>query len=384
MQIDSNNLLNHLIPLNFVNFFMKIILAHDSFTQMGGAERVVDDLHELFPEAVVFTLVFDKKFKEKYRHWKIETSFLQNFYNFFPYFFYFLPFIPLAVYFLGKKIQKKSVEPFLLLTSSSGLVKNLQVPSGSVHVLYCHTPPRFLHTDKEYVEQETPAILKPFAKLFLKWMRRWDQKNTRADYIIANSEEVKKRIKNIYDKDSKVIYPSIHTGFWHPVSDKKDYFLLAGRLHAYKKNELIVETFTELGLPLHVVGSGRQERYLKSISGKNVKFLGRVTDEILREEYSGALAYIFPQIEDFGLMPLEAAGCGTATLAYGFGGSLETIKPGVTGELFYSYDKEQIKNLVLNWKVEKYSQDALRHHAESFGKGRFNQAVIEFVSTLTR
>ncbi len=166
-------------------------------------------------------------------------------------------------------------------------------------------------------------------------------------------------------------------------NQKGDYFLLAGRLQAHKRNALMVEIFNELGLPLHVVGKGRQESFLRSIAKPNITFLGRISDEQLRDEYSGALDFIYPQIEDFGLMPLEAAACGTATLAYGKGGALETVIPGVTGELFGSYDKEKIKQLIVNWQPQKYSTDALRSQAEKFSKEKFKQQILEFIHAHT-
>jgi glycosyltransferase involved in cell wall biosynthesis len=177
--------------------------------------------------------------------------------------------------------------------------------------------------------------------------------------------------------------------------------LLAGRLQAHKNNELVIKIFNELGLPLHVAGTGRQENYLKSMAKSNITFLGRVSDEDLRAQYSGALGLIYPQLEDFGLMPLEVACCGTATLAYGKGGVLETVVPGVTGELFGTDDvarpfmgwsenmaadksaryKYQIKQLILSWNPQKYKFDDLRAQAEKFSKEKFKQAVLKFLET---
>jgi glycosyltransferase involved in cell wall biosynthesis len=151
-------------------------------------------------------------------------------------------------------------------------------------------------------------------------------------------------------------------------------------LQAHKNNELIIEIFNELGLPLHVVGTGRQEAYLQSISKPNISFLGKIGDGELRDQYSGALGYIYPQAEDFGLMPLEAAACGTATLAYGKAGALETIVAGQTGEFFGSYDKEKIKQIILNWNPENYKPDALRAQAEKFGKDIFQKNIKEIIN----
>jgi glycosyltransferase involved in cell wall biosynthesis len=354
---------------------MNIALAHDSFTQAGGAERVVDVFHEMYPEAPVFTLVLDRKFKDKYQGWDIRTSWLQVLYNFIPRLQYLLPFIPPAV----SSLKFDGYD--LIISSSSSWIKNIKVPKNCAHICYCHTPTRFLWVDDKYLDQELPRFLKPIKFIilwFLGWMRRWDFKGAqRVTRFIANSKEVQQRIKQFYHRDSEVIYPFIDTGFWRPVSSKGDYFLIAGRLQAHKHNDLVIEIFNDLKIPLHIVGTGRQDKYLKSIALENIKFLGRISDEQLREEYSGAKGLISPQLEDFGLIPLEAAACGTATLGLGQGGNLETIIPGVTGELFEDYDRKKIKKMILDWDPQKYSTGQLRQHAEKFSKNNFIQQILE-------
>ena len=287
----------------------------------------------------------------------------------------------------------------------------------------------------EYIKQEVPTLLKPVMAILSKRLKIWDFRGAqRVTKFIANSKEVQSRVKKYYDHDSEVIYPFVDTGFWRPsfmpviarrstsddeailssdgkiasaalaTTQKRDYFLLAGRLQAHKKNDLIVEIFNELGLPLHIAGTGRQEAYLKSIAKPNIKFLGHVSDEQLRDQYSGAKAYIYPQLEDFGLMPLEAAACGTATLALGQGGALETVVPGSTGELFGLNDvvqalglpssssatkqatglhyKDQIKQLILSWNSQKYKIDALRAQAEKFSKEKFKEKILNQVTSI--
>jgi len=354
---------------------MRIALAHDSFTQLGGAERVVEAMHEMFPDAPIFTLVLDRHLKDKYRDWDIRTSWLQIFYNIIPKLQYLLPFIPLAV------LSLNFADFDVVLSSSSGFIKNIHVPKKCIHINYCHTPPRFLWTDPGYVNQEAPAIIRPAVKLCILAMKRWDIRGSRrVNKFVANSKEVQNRIQSVYHRTSTVIYPFVDSNFWRATKAKADYFLLAGRLQAHKKNDLIIEIFNDLEIPLHVVGTGRQENYLRSIAKPNISFLGRVTDEQLRDEYSGALGVIYPQIEDFGLVPLEAAACGTAALAYAKGGALETVVPGETGELFDSYDKEKIRQAILNWNPEKYRADVLRIHAEKFNKDKFKQLLGNYIN----
>jgi glycosyltransferase involved in cell wall biosynthesis len=358
-----------------------VVLAHDSFTQLGGAEKVMDAFHEIFPEAPVYTLVLDKKLQEKYKGWDIRTSKLQKIYNRYPRFQRLLPLIPWAVGSL--KVEDCDV----LLSSSSGFIKDISKPRvhngthRAPHVNYCHAPTRFLWSDSDYVNQEVPFLLRWAAKIFLGQMRIWDYNAAqKVDKFIANSKEVQARIKKYYNRDSVVIYPPVDTEFWKPTIVKQDYFLLAGRLQAHKRNDLIVEIFNELGLPLHVVGAGRQEQYLRSIAKQNIAFYGRISDKELRDQYSGAKGFIYPQIEDAGLMPLEAAACGTATMGIAKGGTLETVIPGETGELFQDYDKEKIKELILSWDKNRYSIDTLKKQSEKFSKEKFKQQILNFLN----
>ena len=211
--------------------------------------------------------------------------------------------------------------------------------------------------------------------------------------ILANSVEVKNRIKEYYNREVEVVYPFVDTEFWKSdmraksinnslspntltLSPDPGYFLIGGRLQAHKDAEQIIRLFNELHIPLHVVGAGTHEKYLRSIAKPNIVFLGRVSDEVLRDEYSGAQGFIFPQLEDFGLMPLEAASCGTTTIGLAKGGTLETVI--VTGELFDG-SMGLLQQIITSWDPGKYSQEALRANAEKFSKEKFNKRIGEIV-----
>lgn len=353
----------------------KITLAHDWFTQFGGAERVFVALHEMYPESLVYTLAYDKKLAKYFPGFVFKTSFLQFFYKIVPSLQYLFLLIPLAVKSLKKPDSK------ILLSSSSSYIKGLRVKTRTVHINYCHTPTRFLWTEPGYVEEEVPFFFRTIMKLYLKGLKKWDLAAAKkVDFFIANSKEVQKRIKEFYFRDSEIIYPFVDVDFWKKTREKENYFLIAGRLQAHKNNELIVKIFTKLNKPLHVVGTGRQEEYLKSIAGPNINFFGRLSDEELREQYSGALAFIYPQFEDFGIMPLEAASCGTATIGWAKGGSLETIIPGITGELFEKQNEEELINIIQRWDSSKYSEVNLFSHAKKFNKQRFKAEIENFIS----
>lgn len=353
---------------------MKISLAHDSFTQTGGAERLIEAVHELYPNSPIYTVVVDKALKPKFINWNFHTSLLQRIYNFYPHFQSLFPFIPMVLPFL-------KVEPLdILFSFSSSYIKGLTKPKGSIHINYCHTPTRFIWTDSEYAEKEIPSLLRPVARIYFRWLRKWDLRAaSKIDLFIANSREVQQRIKTFYHKDSAIIYPFVDTNFWQPTKSKANYFLIGGRLQPHKNNELIVNLFNRLGLELHVVGTGRHEAYLRSIAKPNIKFLGRVSDEVLRDEYSSAIGFIYPQLEDFGMMPLEAASCGTATIGLGQGGILETVFPNVTGELFSNATETEIEPIINNWDYKKFPETVLLSHAAKFSKEIFQEKIKQLI-----
>ncbi len=354
---------------------MRIAIAHDSITQLGGAERVLQALHELYPEAPVFTLVYDKKLKEHFEGWTIVASPLQYLYNFVPKLQYLLPFIPLALMFFNLKGFD------LVISSSSGFIKNLKLPKGVKHFSYCHTPTRFLWLEqKEYLKHEVPAFFRPIVGIYLKWLKRWDFKHAqKVDYFWANSQNVKERIQRYYKRDSEILYPWVDLEKFYPSAPKENHYLVAGRLQAHKRVDLVIKAFNELGKELHVVGTGRDEQRLKSMAAENIMFLGRIEDQELCQEYSSAKAFIFPQEEDFGLMPLEANACATPVIAFGKGGALETVIPNKTGIFFYEQDPEAVVSAVKEFEKKTFSSEDLFEQAQRFSKENFKQRVVELL-----
>lgn len=354
---------------------MSVILAHDSFTQYGGAERVFEGLHELYPDAPVVTLVVDEKFRDYTKGWKIIPSSLQRWYLIWPHFKHFLLLLPWGT----KSLSTRGYD--LVISSSSLLLKGLQTDPGAIHINYCHTPVRFIWSEPNYVNQEVPWLLRGIIRSYLKYLKKWDyQAAQKVTHFIANCREVQDRIQKFYGRSSTIIHPFINTQFWHSTKPKGNYFLIAGRLVAHKDNDVVIKVFNELGWPLRVVGTGSDEQRLKRLASNNITFLGRLDDEQLRDEYSGARGFIYPQYEDFGIMPIEAAACGTATLALGKGGSLETVIPGVTGELMPELSHEVLKSYVQQWEESKYSIESMQNHVQQFSKERFQKQILNFVN----
>lgn len=355
---------------------MKIALAHDSITQLGGAERVLEALHELYPEAPVFTLVYDQRLKDHFEGWTIVSSPLQYIYNFVPKFHWLLPFIPAALKFFDFSGFD------LVISSSSVFAKNITVQKGIKHIDYCHTPARFLWSESEsYVRDEVPALLRPLVKLYLSWMKKWDFNHAQqVDYFIANSANVQERIKKYYQRDSLIIHPCIDNAKFYPSAPKENYYLVASRLQKHKRIDLAVSAFNELNLPLHIIGTGRDSQRLKSMAKENVVFLDRVEDQILCNEYSGAKGFIFPQEEDFGLTPLEANATGTAVIAYKKGGAMETVIENKTGIFFDSQSVESLKEAVNRFEKMDFQSEDLFEQADKFSKDKFKEKFEYFIS----
>lgn len=356
---------------------MKVILAHDSYTQYGGAERVFEGMHEMYPHSPVYTLVVDKKLEKFVKGWDVRPSPLQKLYNWYRNMQHLFGLIPFVLPFF--KLDDADV----LLSSSSAYLKGLKKPKGLIHINYCHTPTRFIWSDHAYALGEVTPLLRPLAHLYLWWLKKWDYKAAQTvDVYLASGKEVQGRIKQFYNRDSEILHPFINTDYWHPTREKGDYFLIAGRLTPYKDYDKVILAFNELGWPLHVIGTGRYENYLRSIAKDNVIFLGNVDDEALRYQYSGAKGFIYPQLEDFGMMPLEAACCGTASLGLAKGGTLETIIPEKTGQLLEKVDTQTLIGALKTWDANKYNQADLIAHAQNFSKQQFQtklKAIVERV-----
>ena len=352
-----------------------LYIIHDSIRHgaIGGAERVLAEMCRLYPEAKLFTVVSDKSAIDQLGIRNgVTNSFLQPLYERIKSFKYLLPLLPLVNY------SWKFPENSLVVTSSSLFLKGMRVPKTSIHITYSHTPVRFLWSDLSYQSNESPILLRPFVWIVCAILRRYDKwASGKPTHFIANSREVNKRIKKYYNRDAQTIEAFVDVEFWHPVADKKDYFLLGGRMVPYKGFEDVIRTFTRLGLPLKVFGEGRLKSFLQSIASPNIEFLGKVSDEELRERYSESKVLIYPQLEDFGLPPLEAAACGTPTIGLRAGGTLETVRDGVTGVLVDSIG--DLEHTLQSVDSYNFDRDTLREFAKKFDKTIFDQKIKQVI-----
>lgn len=364
----------------------KVAIVHDYFNQYGGGERVVEAMNEVWPQASVYTSLFDRNLMGgwlKIPPEKIKTNlvsklpfsdYLQKHY-FFAY--------PLA--FRLQSVGRVDV----VLSSSSYAAKFIKVPKNAIHICYLHTVPRFLWGyDTElakYYHRPFDRFLSPLYRFFVpaikKPIKYFDyQVAQKIDYFVANSKEVQKRIWEHYARESTLIYPPVDTSrFDLKKSRVGDYFLLISRLGGYKKVDLAVKAFNELGLPLKVVGLGPQFEYLRSIARPNVEMLGRIGDEQVTKLLLECKALIFPTYEDFGIVPVEAMAAGKPVLAFAKGGSIETVVAGKTGEFFEEQSADAIIKAVKNFYPEKYDKEDCRRQAEKFSKEAFKKNITRFV-----
>ncbi|MBI4022766.1 glycosyltransferase [Candidatus Berkelbacteria bacterium] len=364
---------------------LKVALVHEFLTQYGGAERVLEAFMALFPDALVYTLVYDEiRVGTIFPKERIRTSPLQLL----PFKRHYKWYLPALAWAVEQLEIPQDVD--LVLTDASAYAKGVRVPAHIPHLCYLHTPTRYLWSVRdEYVESAPiPALIRPFVGPVLDALKRWDYLAAqRPDRLIANSKNTAIQAKRYYDREPQaVIFPFVNTKRFVPVAQAEvgDYFLMLVRIEPYKKVDLVAEVFAELGWPLKVAGGGSKlaefrERFAKD---PNIEFLGRVSDEALPGLYAHCRAFIFPQEEDAGMTPLEAMASGRPVLAYGQGGALESVKPGVTGEFFTEQTPVALKAALTGHDWMRYTSAEIRRHAERFDLGHFTGRIEQEIETL--
>jgi glycosyltransferase involved in cell wall biosynthesis len=357
---------------------MNVAIVHDYLNQYGGAERVLEALHDIYPHAPVYTAMYARGvMPAHYRNWDIRTSFMQRLPGVAKMHQLYLPLYPTA--FETFDLSEYDV----VLSSSSAFAKGVITEPTALHVCYCHSPMRFVWNYSDYMEGERMAgRARHVLPLVLNYVRLWDEVSSRrVDAYIANSRVVARRIQKRYGRQSTVINPPVDAKLYTPQPGGRhgDYFLVVSRMIPYKRLDIAIDAFTRLGLPLKVVGQGRQEAELKARAGSNIEFLGALPDAAVKKLYAGCRAFIFPGQEDFGITPLEAQASGRPVIAYGGGGALETVVPHQTGEFFSSQTAEALADVVSRFNEDNYDPAAIRHHAESFDREVFKRRIEQFV-----
>jgi glycosyltransferase involved in cell wall biosynthesis len=343
---------------------MKAAIVHEYLNQYGGAERVLQVLCAMLPSAPIYTTLYDRLLTGGVFDGRtIRTSFLQNLPFAMKWHHLYSPLMPLAV----EQFDTRAFDT--VLSVSASFAKGVITPPSARHICYCLTPPRFLWDDSQRFVQRFgyPLPIGKLAPLGLSYLRIWDrQAAERVDEWIAISEFVRRRIAKYYNKDAVVVHPPVNVSKFTMSYEAGHYWLMVGRLVAYKNFDLAIRVFNTLGWPLKIVGTGVEERRLKAMAQENIEFVGAVSDQQLGQLYRGARAVIFPQEEDFGIVPLEAMASGRPVIAYHGGGALETVIDRITGVFFYEQTEEELLAAVDRSSRMKWLPDLCRGQAERF------------------
>ncbi len=357
---------------------MRIAIVHDYLNQMGGAEKVVEVFHSMYPSAPIHTSVYiPESVSDTFKTAEIKTSFMQK-----------LPLVrKFARHYLATYPYAFEMFDFsdydVVLSSSSAFAKGIITGPDTCHICYCHSPMRFAWQYFSYVKREKFNSL---ARLVLPYVvhriRKWDEiAANRVDHYLANSREVERRIRKYYRRNATVICPPVETHRFKVSEQDDGYFVIMSRLLAYKRVDVAIETANKLKVPLKIIGSGRDEQRLKSLAGSTVEFLGRLSDNEVVDCLGRSRALIFPGLEDFGIVPLEAMACGKPVIAYGRGGALDSVLDGVTGMFFGEQTVESLAKAIESFDPTDYNPHRIREHAETFDVEVFKQKMDSYIRT---
>ena len=358
---------------------MKIALIHDFLTKIGGAEKVFLEIIKLYPDAQIFTLVYDEEgTKGLFRGKNIITSDLQNK----PMFLRKRPKLMFAN--LAKAIEEFDLSTYdLVISDSNSFAHGVITRPETPHICYCYSPMRYAWDwSAEYAKENHIGfgLLGLYIRKKIYDLRQWDfYAAERVDLWIAISKNVQKRIRKYYRKESLVIYPPVDVErFKLDKENREEYFLVVSRLSPYKKIDTVVKAFNQLGQSLKIVGEGADLNKLEGIAKDNIEFLGWQNDTMVAKLMANAKGLIFPGEEDFGLTPVEAMSCGTPVIGLNRGGTTETIIEKESG-IFYDGSVEDLVDKVNSFNNVKWDLDFLRRHAEKFSTERFAKEFTETV-----
>ena len=374
---------------------MKVALVYDRVNKWGGAERVLLALHEIWPEASLYTAVYNPKTAPWAKVFKVIPSFLQGFPAAKSNHEFYAPLMPLAF----ESFNFDGYDVVISVTSEAA--KGIITKPKTLHLCYCLTPTRYLWSG--YNQHFDTPLKKTLSLPLIENLKKWDLVAAqRPDDYLAISKTVQERIKKYYSRESEVVYPPIDTEKFHPpagglnpksqinqkykmqsfdiAQDKNSkYFLVVSRLVKYKKVDLAVEAFNKLGWELKIIGTGREMGKLRRLAGPNIEFLGHLTDEALLGYYQNCQAVVFPQEEDFGLVPLEAQACGKPVIAYRAGGALETVIESKTGLFFYPQTAEGLEKSLRQFVAVRFRKEDCRRQAGKYSQERFTKEFKNLV-----
>lgn len=348
---------------------MNPALVHYWLVRMRGGEKVLDGLCELLPDADLYTHVYDRNaVSENIRSRGVSTTFIQQLPRSRTWYPYYLPLMPLA---LGRLDLS---EYDVVISSESGPAKGVRTGPETYHLCYCHTPMRYVWDRREDYLRDLPSVLRPGARLVTEWLRRWDRGTARGvDEFVCNSRFVAERVQRIYGRDARVVYPPVEVERFQPADRIDEFYLWVGQLVPYKRPRLVVRAFNRMEKPLLVIGDGPLLDEVRTLAGPTVDVRGREPDDAVASSCARCRALVFPGVEDFGIVPVEAMAAGRPVIAYREGGVTETVEAGRTGLFFEEQSEEALVRAVQRFEETEHDFDstAIRRHARQFGRDRF-------------
>lgn len=352
----------------------KTAIIHYWLVGMRGGEKVLESFCRLFPDADIYTHVYHPDaVSETIRRMNVRTTFIQKLPAAARLYKNYLPLMPMAL----EALDLSGYD--LILSSESGPAKGVLAPENIPHVCYVHTPMRYIWNMYHEYKNSAGLLKKMAMPAISHWLRVWDASTAcRVDRFVANSNCVARRIKKYWGQDSVVVNPPVDTESFAP-AQKQDFYLLAGSLVQYKRPDLAVMAFNRLGKKLVVIGSGEEEKKLRTMAKGNITFLGWQDKDSLRRHLAEARALIFPGEEDFGIIPLEAQASGTPVIAYGQGGALETVVENKTGIFFQDQTEDSLVEAVNNFEANEkmFKTETMVANARKYGRENFERRMLE-------
>jgi len=352
----------------------KIAIVTDWLTNMGGAEPLLLEIHKLYPNAPIYTSVYDKEKMPAFRDCDVRTTYLQKW----------LPkslrykhvLWPVLRAYAFRKLDLSEYD--IIISTASAEAKAVKKRPGAVHICYCHTPIRYYWSHYEEFKKEfdfgaLTSLIRPLIPFFVRWMRKLDLESVQGvDYFIANSTVTQQRIKQYYNRPSTVVYPPVAVDrFTPPLKTEREGFIIWGRHVPYKRFDIAIEACNRLKAPLTIIGSGPDTERLKKLAGPTITFTGRISDEELEERAYHAKAFLFPNEEDFGMSAAESLAAGTPVIAYAKGGALDIIQDGETGILFHTQTADALVDAMKRFEEYSFLPATLHRKSKRFATGLF-------------
>ena len=359
---------------------MRVAIVHYWLVGMRGGEKVVEALCEMYPDADIYTHVYDPAaISPTINRHRVYTTFISRLPWALRWYQRYLPLMPLAL----EQLDLRGYD--LVISSESGPAKGVLVSPGTLHICYCHTPMRYLWDMYHDYLADAGVVTRWAMRPIMHYLRIWDQLSAfRVDHFVANSRYVARRIAKHYRREADVVHPPVSVEDFHISDTIGDYYLMVGQLVAYKRTDIAVQAFNKMGRKLVIIGEGEQRDNLARMAGSNVSLMGRQPFAVIREHYANCRALIFPGVEDFGIVPLEAMASGRPVIAYREGGALETVVEGSSGLFFSTQSAAALIDAVERYEARagEFSPALIRAHAQGFQVSRFQREMQSLIDRL--